>query len=80
MNGMLHLLTGNPHEAIQTFERGYHFFPWDEDLLYNLGYVYESLGDDHSALQHYIRARQQTTKSQLLALLDERIAALSTDN
>ncbi|MGP0584727.1 CDP-glycerol glycerophosphotransferase family protein [Paenibacillus timonensis] len=80
MNGMLHLLTGNPHEAIQTFERGYQFFPWDEDLLYNLGYVYESLGDDRSALQYYIRARQQTTKSQLLVLLEERIAALSTDN
>ncbi|WP_059041712.1 CDP-glycerol glycerophosphotransferase family protein [Paenibacillus rubinfantis] len=77
MNGMLHLLTDNPHEAIKTFERGYQFFPWDEDLLYNLGYVYESLGERESALHNYVQARKQTMKPQLIALLDERIAALS---
>lgn len=77
MNGMLHLLTDNPHEAIETFERGYQFFPWDEDLLYNLGYVYESLGEIEPALRYYGQARNQTVKPQLITLLDERIAALS---
>ncbi|WP_178023370.1 CDP-glycerol glycerophosphotransferase family protein [uncultured Paenibacillus sp.] len=79
MNGMLHLLTNNPREAIQTFERGHQFFPWDEDLLYNLGYVHESLEEYEAALQYYAQAKQQTSKSQLLALLDEKIAALSAE-
>ncbi|KAF9140912.1 hypothetical protein BGX30_005776 [Mortierella sp. GBA39] len=45
MNGMLHLLNGDPREAILSFKKGYQHFPWDEDLVYNLGYRAKALGD-----------------------------------
>jgi CDP-glycerol glycerophosphotransferase (TagB/SpsB family) len=77
MNGMLHLLTNNPEEAIQSFLKGHQHFPWDEDLLYNLGYVHEMTDDVTSAKTFYDKAIVQSTKPELTVLLNERLAALS---
>ncbi|MFB5759860.1 CDP-glycerol glycerophosphotransferase family protein [Paenibacillus medicaginis] len=79
MNGMLHLLTDNPQEAIQSFLKGHQHFPWDEDLLYNLGYVYETTGDLAAAKASYNKAMQQSTKPEVTALLTERLAAISSE-
>lgn len=79
MNGMLHLLTGNPKEAINSFEKGHNHFPWDEDLLYNLGYVYEMINDNNNAIKYYLEAQQKTSRPEMTALLQERLAALSNE-
>ncbi|AIW41949.1 CDP-glycerol glycerophosphotransferase family protein [Paenibacillus sp. FSL M7-0802] len=78
MNGMLHLLNNNPQEAIETFEIGHRAFPWDEDLIYNMGYVYEWIGDKTSALIHYQKALDQSTQPKLTSLLLEKLSTLSS--
>lgn len=77
MNGMLHLLIGSPLDAIDTFKKGHDHFPWDEDLIYNLGYAFESSGDLVVAREYYLKAQKMTSKLDLIDLLDERIKAIS---
>lgn len=79
MNGMLHLMNNDPQEAINTFKAGHSHFPWDEDLLYNLGYVYELLGDAPAAIEHYQEALKQSSRTEMTILLNEKLRALNSD-
>ncbi|WP_136607130.1 CDP-glycerol glycerophosphotransferase family protein [Paenibacillus dokdonensis] len=76
MNGMLHLMNGDPQEAILSFQRGHQLFPWDEDLLYNLGYVCEITGALERAQQYYRQALSMTKKTELQSLINERLASI----
>lgn len=78
MNGMLHIMNGSPEEAIQSFLKGHQHFPWDEDLLYNLGYVYEITGDYNNSRMYYHKALNQTSKSDLIELINSRLAEISS--
>ncbi|PAD30660.1 CDP-glycerol glycerophosphotransferase family protein [Paenibacillus sp. 7523-1] len=78
MNGMLHLMNGDSQEAIQSFLRGHQHFPWDEDLLYNLGYVYESLGDIQLAISYYQKSLCQSQKPDLNEMIKKKIEAFTT--
>ncbi len=77
MNGMLHLLNNDPQEAINTFQAGHNHFPWDEDLLYNLGYVYELLGDTTSAIRHYQESLRLSSRVDLTELLKEKLDSIT---
>ncbi|MFF2912224.1 CDP-glycerol glycerophosphotransferase family protein [Paenibacillus sp. NPDC057934] len=77
MNGMLHLLNNDPQEAINTFQVGHRHFPWDEDLLYNLGYVYELTGDTKAAIEHYQKALQQSSRPEMITLVNEKLESLN---
>jgi len=76
MNGMLHLLNGDPQEAIRSFLQGHQHFPWDEDLLYNLGYVYESIGKLTEALSFYKKSLSQSLKPEMTTLLKNKLQEL----
>ncbi|UYO05193.1 CDP-glycerol glycerophosphotransferase family protein [Paenibacillus sp. PSB04] len=76
MNGMLHLLNGDPREAILSFKKGYQHFPWDEDLVYNLGYVHEIIGEAEAARAYYQKALQMTGKPELQSLIIQRLSAI----
>ncbi|AOZ93246.1 CDP-glycerol glycerophosphotransferase family protein [Paenibacillus crassostreae] len=78
MNGMLHLLNNDPQEAIKSFQAGHQHYPWDEDLLYNLGYVYEMIGDLKLAVQHYQESLRQSSRPDMTALLNDKLASLNT--
>ncbi|MWV46617.1 hypothetical protein GRF59_23700 [Paenibacillus sp. HJL G12] len=77
MNGMLHLMNGNPQEAIQSFQKGHLHFPWDEDLVYNLGYAHEINGETETAHQYYQLALSMTDKPELRSLIVDRLKHLS---
>lgn len=76
MNGMLHLLNGDPQEAVQSFLQGHRHFPWDEDLLYNLGYVHESLDKRTEAIYYYEKSLLQSIKPELTNLLKNKLQEL----
>lgn len=78
MNGMLHLLNNDPQEAIKSFQAGHQHFPWDEDLLYNLGYVFEMTGDTLAATQHYQEALRQSSRPEMTTLLKDKLDSLTT--
>ncbi|MCK6075672.1 CDP-glycerol glycerophosphotransferase family protein [Paenibacillus silvae] len=78
MNGMLHLMNGDSAEAIQSFLRGHQHFPWDEDLLYNLGYVYESIGDIELAHSYYQQSLDQSRKPELNKIINEKLKTFNT--
>jgi len=77
MHGMLHLLSNNLQDAINTFQTGHQHYPWDEDLLYNLGYVYEMTGDIQAAGMHYREALRQTSRPEMTAILQDKLDSLS---
>ncbi|MNW26098.1 CDP-glycerol:poly(glycerophosphate) glycerophosphotransferase [compost metagenome] len=76
MNGMLHLSNNDPQSAIKNFSAGHQHFPWDEDLLYNLGYVHELIGQLKLARQYYEKAAAQCTKPDLAELLRNKLHQL----
>nr|WP_277422766.1 CDP-glycerol glycerophosphotransferase family protein [Paenibacillus sp. PAMC 26794] len=77
MNGMLHLMNGDSQEAIQSFLRGHQHFPWDEDLLYNLGYVYESMGNIQLAVTYYQKSLNQSQKPELDEIINKKLQAFT---
>ncbi|NUU60932.1 CDP-glycerol glycerophosphotransferase family protein [Paenibacillus sp. JW14] len=77
MNGMLHLLNNDAQEAINTFQAGHKHFPWDEDLLYNLGYVYELLGDSTAAIEHYQEALRLSSRQEMTQLLEGKLNSIT---
>ncbi|NOU79240.1 tetratricopeptide repeat protein [Paenibacillus sp. LMG 31459] len=77
MNGMLHLLNNDPQEAIHTFQAGYKHFPWDEDLLYNIGYVFELLGDKIEAIRHYEEALRLSSRVEMTELLRDKLKSIT---
>ncbi|MEK3772580.1 CDP-glycerol glycerophosphotransferase family protein [Paenibacillus sp. FSL R5-0887] len=77
MNGMLHLLNNDPQEAIHTFQAGHKHFPWDEDILYNLGYVFELLGDKTEAIRHYEEALRLSSRVEMTELLREKLKSIT---
>lgn len=78
MNGMLHLMNGDSAEAIQSFLKGHQHFPRDEDLLYNLGYVYESIGDIELAHSYYQQSLNQSKKPELTNIINEKLKTFNT--
>ncbi|XOI99571.1 CDP-glycerol glycerophosphotransferase family protein [Paenibacillus polymyxa] len=78
MNGMLHLMNGDSQEAIQSFLRGHQHFPWDEDLLYNLGYVYESMGNIQLAVTYYQKSLSQSQKPELDEIISKKLQAFTS--
>ncbi|WP_315793793.1 CDP-glycerol glycerophosphotransferase family protein [Paenibacillus sp. BIC5C1] len=80
MNGMLHLMNGDSSEAIQSFLKGHQHYPWDEDLLYNLGYVYESIGDIKLAHSYYHQALKQCQKPELNKIINDKLKTLNNLN
>ncbi|MEZ4223751.1 MAG: tetratricopeptide repeat protein [Polyangiaceae bacterium] len=67
---------GAYRDAVDELERARRLDPGSKDLEYNLGLVYEKLGDIDQALKHFLRYRDMETDSQELTRIERTIERL----
>lgn len=74
--GIISFNNGEYHIAQFHFETGLNTHPNSIDLLFNLGYLNENLGNYISAYRFYNKAKKINTGKKFKSLLDERLSIL----
>jgi CDP-ribitol ribitolphosphotransferase len=77
IQSVIHLMEGKENEAIQLLIAGHRHFPNHQDILYNLAFAYESLGESPSAIHYYKLLISSSKDAELLESVNERLTALN---
>jgi len=77
MQGIILLLENKVAEAINLLQEGHRKYPVHLDIIYNLAYCYESIGEIHSAIHFYQFLREQTSDKELLEATTARIKEIN---
>jgi CDP-ribitol ribitolphosphotransferase len=77
IKSVIYLMEGRAEEAIQLLIAGHRHFPNHQDILHNLAFAYESLGQSSLAVHYYQLLSSFCKDTELLGSVNERLKALN---
>ncbi|WP_138496165.1 CDP-glycerol glycerophosphotransferase family protein [Paenibacillus pinistramenti] len=77
IKGILYFLQGKTDAAIDLLTAGHRLYDKDAHIMFNLGYIYQSVGNLNSASHYYTLAMKNSTEPELLEAARQQVAQLS---